>query len=170
MWTKKKKIYYVLYCLFGRNMPDSAKMKLARNLRVFWAKRLASSIGDDVNIERNAYFTPALVLGSKSGVGINCEINGRVIIGENVMMAPEVIIYTRNHNFGDKSIPMIIQGETDEQEVTIGNDVWLGRRALILPGVSIGEGSIVGAGAVVTKDVEPYTIVAGNPAKVIKYR
>ena len=57
-----------------------------------------------------------------------------------------------------------------KKKVTIGNDVWLGANALIMPGVNIGDGAIIAAGAIVTRDVEPYAVVGGNPARVIKYR
>jgi maltose O-acetyltransferase len=62
------------------------------------------------------------------------------------------------------------QGMTEDMPVTIGDDVWIGARAILLPGITINSGSIVGAGAVVTKDVPPGSIVAGNPARVVRYR
>ena len=89
---------------------------------------------------------------------------------QNVMMGPNVSIYTSNHKFDRTDIPMIKQGNSETKPVIIENDVWIGANVIILPGVTIHEGSIIAAGAVVTKDVECYTIVAGNPAKVIKKR
>ena len=86
------------------------------------------------------------------------------------MMGPDVMIYTKNHNTERTDIPMIEQGNTQPRKVTIGDDVWIGARAIILPGVTIGQGSIVAAGSVVTKDVEPFSVVGGNPARVIKVR
>lgn len=86
------------------------------------------------------------------------------------MMAPEVIILSSNHEFKDRSTPMIMQGQRREEPVVICDDVWIGTRAIILPGVKIGSHSIVGAGAVVTKDVPEYSIVGGNPARVIGSR
>lgn len=91
-------------------------------------------------------------------------------IGSHVMMGPEVYIYTQNHNFSRIDIPMDQQGWTEEKPVTIDDDVWIGARVTILPGVIIGKGSIIGASAVVTKDVPPYSVVAGNPAVVVKKR
>lgn len=84
--------------------------------------------------------------------------------GDDVSIGPEASILTLGHNprssvFSDKG-----------GDVIIGDRVWIGYRALILPGVTIGEGAVVGAGSVVTKGVAPYTIVAGNPAKVIGHR
>jgi maltose O-acetyltransferase len=86
------------------------------------------------------------------------------------MMGPDVMIISRGHNFSRLDIPMMSQGDSDPKLVVFENDVWIGARAIILPGVHIGQGAIVGAGAVVTKDVPPYAIVGGNPAKVIKSR
>ena len=105
-------------------------------------------------------------IGDNSGIGINCEINGPVTIGRDVMMAPKVVIYTSGHKYDRLDIPMVGQGSTEKQPVTIGDDVWIGIRAIITPGVHIGNGCIIGAGAVVTKDAPPYSIVVGVPAKV----
>ena len=86
------------------------------------------------------------------------------------MMGPEVVIYTSGHTFDSIDVPMMDQGDTAERPVTIGNDVWLGRRVIIMPGVNIGDGCVIGAGAVVTKDIPAYSVAAGVPAKVIKSR
>ena len=89
-----------------------------------------------------------------------------MIIGKNVMMGPECLIYTRNHRF-DKT-KLKYDGYTETRPVIIKDDVWIGARVIILPGVSIGRGSTVGAGAVVSKSVPEYSVVVGNPAKVVK--
>ena len=86
------------------------------------------------------------------------------------MMGPEVIIYTSGHKFDRLDISMMDQGFTDVNPVTIGNDVWLGRRVIIMPGVTIGDGCVIGAGAVVTKDIPAYSVAVGVPARVIKSR
>ena len=109
-----------------------------------------------MNIEKHAHFTPGVELGDRSGIGINCEITGTVTIGNDVMMGPEVIVYTSGHRFDRTDISMMDQGFTEAKPVTIGNDVWLGRRVIIMPGVTIGDGCVIGAGAVVTKDIPPY--------------
>ena len=100
---------------------------------------------------------------------ISCNQKGDMLIGSNVMLAPYVIITAVVHNFADIEKPMQLQGLASKR-VVIGDDVWVGTRSIILPGVTLGKGSIVGAGSVVTKDVPAYAIVAGNPARVIKYR
>ena len=86
------------------------------------------------------------------------------------MMGSDVVIITRNHRFERTDIPMMEQGFSDEQPVTIGDDVWIGDRVIILPGIKVGDGSIIAAGAVVTHDVPAYAIVGGVPAKVIGMR
>jgi len=86
------------------------------------------------------------------------------------MMGPYVIIIGENHVSSNREIPMRLQGYKKYPPVRIEDDVWIGARAIILPGIKIGKGAIIGSGAVVTKDVPPYAICAGNPARVIKYR
>lgn len=170
MWTKGKKILYVLYRLTATWLPISQRSKMAKGARVFYAKRIISHCGKGVNIEHGAYFTPELSIGDRSGVGIDCEIYGPVTIGKDVMMGPECIIYTSGHNHDRTDIPMMDQGSSEIKPVSIGDDVWLGRRVMIMPGVKIGNGCIIGAGAVVTKDIPDYSIAAGVPARVVKSR
>lgn len=86
------------------------------------------------------------------------------------MMGPNVIIYTQNHRTDRTDIPMREQGMCEIKPVTIEDDVWLGARVCILPGVTIGKGSIIGACAVVSKSIPPYSLAVGNPAKVVKTR
>lgn len=163
---------YVLYNYFARYLPKSnAKISLcSKQIRRGLAKGFCSKIGKNVNIERNAIFSKNIHLGDNSGIGIECVLQGSIYIGKDVMMGPQVWIYTRNHRHNDIERPMIEQGFEEEKPVTIDDDVWIGSRVTILPGVHIGKGSIIGTGSVVTKDVPDYTIVAGNPAKVVKNR
>lgn len=170
MWTTKKKILYILYRIFAAKLPISQHSKFAKKCRYFWAKKIVAECGKNVNIERNAVFGPLLKIGDNSGVGINCEIYGPVTIGKNVMMGPEVVIYISGHKHNRTDIPMIEQGAETEREVNIGDDVWIGRRVMIMPGIKIGKGVIIGAGAVVTKSIPDYCIVGGVPAKVLRYR
>jgi maltose O-acetyltransferase len=126
--------------------------------------------GENVNIEKFASFPRSVQLGHNSGIGYKCEVACNTCIGDNVMMGPEVVMYSVNHKFDRVDIPMCKQGFQEGQPITIGNNVWLGRRVIILPGVTIGDGCVIGAGAVVAKDIEPYSIAVGNPARVVKKR
>ena len=92
------------------------------------------------------------------------------IIDKYVMMAPEVYIIDNNHITKDTNKPMCFQGKTENKATQIGDDCWIGARVMIMPGRTIGDGTIVAAGSIVTKDVQPYSIVGGNPAKLIKKR
>ena len=124
-----------------------------------------SNVGKQVNIEKGATFNGKVSIGDYSGIGVDCEMNGPVTIGRYVNMGPEVVVYTQNHAFNRIDIPMQKQGYDNVRPVVIGDDVWIGRRVIILPGVKIGEGCVIGAGAIVAKDIPPYSVVVGNPAK-----
>ncbi|MCR4437147.1 MAG: CatB-related O-acetyltransferase [Clostridiales bacterium] len=163
-------LYYLVACrLPGSDWPYSLG---AKHIRAFLCRRIFRRAGKGINIERGAFFGSGrdIEIGDYSGLGLNCRVSGPLTIGDNVMMGPDVLIYTQNHNFGSTQIPMIKQGNSERRKVTIGNDVWIAARVIILSGVTIGDGAVIGAGAVVTKDVPPYAVVGGNPARVIKYR
>lgn len=170
MWNKREKIWYILYSLFAKKLPVSRRFILGKKIRFFFAKRIMKNVGIGVNIEHNAEFTPNVEIGDFSGIGVDCEILGPTVIGKNVMMGPEVIIYTRNHKFTKKEVPIQEQGFEDYKPVIISDDVWIGRRVIILPGVNIGKGCVIGAGSIVTKSFPPYSVIGGNPAKLIKTR
>lgn len=170
IWSRKTKIWYVLYLCFAAGLPESRRLKLAGKLRNFFARRICTDVHKTANIEKNAHFNPRVSVGYRSSVGVNCEIDGPVSIGANVMMGPEVVIMTRNHRHADTDRPMIEQGYEPYYPVTVEDDCWIGRRAIILPGVTIAKGCIIGAGAVVTKNTGPYEIWGGVPAKLIRRR
>ena len=94
---------------------------------------------------------------------------GGIKIGNDVRIAAGTSIVAFNHNYQDKKTPIYKQGRT-AKGITIENDVWIGTNCSILDGVTIEEGAVVGAGSVVTKNIVAYSVVAGNPAKVIKHR
>lgn len=141
-----------------------------KQIRAFCGKLILAKCGKKVNIEKGASFPSSVELGDYSGIGVRAQINGKVIIGKNVMMGPDVCIYVINHAFDRTDIPMNMQGFAPEKPVIIEDDVWIGARVIILPGVHIGIGAVIGAGAVVTKDVPDYAVVGGNPARILKMR
>ena len=167
MWTVRKKIVYILYTMLAKWLPVSRRMPAAKKLRCFFAKRILSRVGENVNIERGAEFTPNVEIGDNSGLGVESEIYGPVTIGKSVMMGPEVVIYTRNHKH-EQGMPFCKQGYEDYASVTIGNNVWIGRRVMFMPGSSVGSNVVIGAGAVVTGNFGDNVIIGGVPAKVIR--
>ncbi len=173
--TDRRRIpYALLYYSLAQKLPQPPRPlgTIGSRLRAFCAKRMLKQCGYGVRIGQGASFGSGarVSLGNNSSISNSAWLLGDVQIGDNVMMAPEVIIITYGHGHKDLTKPMIEQGSTESKPVIIGNDVWLGVRCIILPGVKIGDHVIVGAGAVVTKDVPDWAIVGGNPAKVVKFR
>ena len=168
-----KTICLFLYYGFARYLPHShAPYSFgAKHIRYMLCRKLFRKIGKNVNIERLAFFRfgSNIEIGDNTGLGINCYISNAKI-GNNVMMGPDVLYIESNHRFDLTDVPMIEQGNAPEKGLIIGDDVWIGSRAIFLPGVSVGNGAVVGAGSVVTKDVPEWAVVAGNPARIIRYR
>jgi acetyltransferase-like isoleucine patch superfamily enzyme len=108
-----------------------------------------------------------ITIGHHTRIGIHNTIIGPVSIGSHVNLAQGIVVTALNHQFLDASKRIDQQGITT-RPVVIGDDVWIGANAVVLPGVTVGSHSVVAAGAVVTKDVPPHTVVGGVPAKVIK--
>lgn len=108
-----------------------------------------------------------IMIGAYSRIGISNTVIGPVVIGDYVNIAQHVLISGLNHNYEDITKNIADQG-VKVNPVQIANDVWIGANAVILSGISIGQHAVVAAGAIVTKDVPAYTVVGGNPARVIK--
>lgn len=108
-----------------------------------------------------------IIIGDNTRIGLHSTVIGPVEIGSNVNLAQGIVVTALNHNFTDCTKRIDEQG-VSTAKVTIGNDVWIGANATVLPGVTIGNHSVVAAGAVVTKDVPPYSLVGGVPAKILK--
>ena len=128
------------------------------------------SLGQNSVIESYCCINNAVgdvVIGDYTRIGLHNTVIGPVTIGSHVNLAQGITVTALNHNFSDKSLKIDEQGITTNP-VTIGDDIWIGANAVVLPGVTIGNHSVVAAGAVVTKDVPPHSLVAGVPAKIIK--
>lgn len=142
-------------------------------LRYILMRNLFANCGDDVRSYPNVYIynIHKMKVGSNVTFREMCYIdaNGGVEIGSNVMLAQSASIITTTHNYDNLDLNINEQGGTWEK-VIIEDNVWIGAKATILPGVTVHSGSIVGSNAVVTKDVPANAIVVGVPAKVIKYR
>ena len=128
------------------------------------------SLGNYSVIESFACINNAVgdvIIGDHTRIGLHNTIIGPVDIGNHVNLAQGITVTALNHNFSDTNKRIDEQG-VSTNPVTIEDDVWVGANAVILPGVTIGEHCVVAAGAIVTKDVPPHSLVAGVPAKVIK--
>ena len=160
----------VIYAV-GKHMPESRHFfGIGKAIRSLSGRLIFNRCGKNINIEKGAVFASDISLGNDSGIGINSRISGKCVIGDNVMMAPGCIIAPPNHVFDRTDVPMNRQGLKPSKGVVIVNDVWICTNAIILDGVKIGDGAIIAAGAVVTKDIPQFAICAGVPAKVIKMR
>ena len=119
-------------------------------------------------------FSPQLSIGSNCWFGLwnHITCSNKVVIGDRILTGKWVTITDNSHgktDIGTLKIPPIKRHIESKGPVIIGNDVWIGDKATILPGVNIGDGAVIAANSVVTKDVPPYCVVAGIPAKIVKY-
>ena len=172
-----KSFYRLLYYGFARHLPKSTVPifgKMASALRRHCCKKMFASCGDKLNVEQGAYFGSGedIRVGTLVGLGKNFTMHNCILtVDDYLMMGEDVMIIGGGHRFDDIEKPMGEQGAKEKTELNVASDVWIGARAMILPGCKrIGHGAIIGAGAVVTKDVPDYAIMGGNPAQVIRYR
>jgi maltose O-acetyltransferase len=168
-----KAIFLFFYYSIGKHLPTSnfPLGKLFTAIRAFFAKGFLKYMGSNVILEANIFFGDGrdIEIGKNSQINEGCWIRN-CKIENDVMIAPYVMILNYGHNINDITIPMIAQGVRNYPQTVIENNVWIGARSIILPGIKIRTGAVVGAGSVVTKDVEAFSIVGGNPAKFIKSR
>ena len=144
--------------------------KIHRSVRMDTPPYRKFSLGDYSVVESFSCINNAVgdvIIGDYTRVGLHNTVIGPVTIGNHVNLAQGITVTALNHNFAEKGLRIDEQG-VSTNPVTIGDDIWIGANAVILPGVTIGNHSVVAAGAVVTKDVPPHTLVAGVPARKIK--
>lgn len=155
------------------------------NLKYFHTISKRIVFGRNVNIEGNVLFADRIVLddnvevrnrtkeqsyiASNVSINRNTVIRGKVCIGEHVSIAPNCMIIGANHKFADTTTPIKEQG-VETRGIVIESDVWIGANCCVLDGVIIGEGTVIGAGSIVTKSIPPRSIAVGNPCRVIKQR
>lgn len=162
-----------LYSLTINKIPRIGDINnITNKIKVNYLSKIFGHIGENVDIRSNIKFANGknIYISHNSGIGERCFLQdlGKIRIGNDVLMAPEVMIYTANHGISKTSL-IRLQNNTIK-DVVIEDDVWIGSRVTILPGVTIRRGSVIGAGTVVTKDTEPYSIVGGVPGRLIGYR
>ncbi len=169
----KRLIAMALYYGIANKLPGRGPIKNpCRWIRQELCRRFLAHSGARINISTDVYLSNGtdVRIGNRSGLGRGVRVYGGVIIGEEVMVGPDVAFLSANHRYDNPDKPIGWQGSTERQPPRIEDGAWIGLRATILPGRRIGAGAIVAACAVVTKDVDPYTIVGGNPAQVIGTR
>jgi len=141
----------------------------SRRLRILFLRRYLGNLGQGTAFQMGCRFINGwnVHFGERNAINFGCLFDGRVYpirIGNDLSIGPEAVILSIGH---DPKSPVF---SSTGGEVIIGNYVWIAARVMILPGVNIGDGAVIAAGSVVTKDVAPYTIVAGVPAKHIGER
>lgn len=173
--------FRLLYYGFARFLPKSTTPivgGLSKKIRAFICKRLFQKDEkhqcNKLVVEQGAYFGSGrfFTVGNEVGLGKGFKsLNRIVIIDDYLMMGEDVLFLGGGHIIERTDIPMSHQGSKEPTPLHIAGDVWIGARAIILPGCQrIGHGSVIGAGSVVTKDVPDWAIVGGNPAEVIRFR
>lgn len=150
----------VLYDATAKNLPSSRYSKLSRNVCAMFVRRISALAGSVRNIDKGTTFSSSASISNHSGIGTYCELHGEVHLGDWVVMAPGCAFYMKNRATFQADVPMAMQGNERERHIFVGNDVWSGRRVMVMPGAPIGDGCIVAAGAVVTKS-PPYSILGG---------
>lgn len=172
---KSASIKHAKYLFAGRDLivEDYAELNCLSTKKIV--------LGNRVTIGRGAIIRPSNSFGGEIGEGLKIGNNsnigalnyigcsGYIELGNNVMLGPKVGLFAENHVFRSVDIPIKEQG-VDKQFIRIEDDCWIGANSMVLAGVTIGTGSVVAAGSVVTKDVPPFCVVGGVPAKVIKRR
>jgi len=160
-------LFFNIYGAVKYIPPPVGNVLRAGVLRLFGAKLKTWTILDGVTF----YFPEGIWIGKNSTVRENSYLDGwgGIKIGDNVRIAGHCGIFSETHNFDNPNLPIAQQGKT-KCPVKIGDDVWIGFRVTIIGPCKIGNGSVIAAGSVVTKDIPPYSIVGGVPAKILKSR
>lgn len=174
---KIKKLIYLLY-LRKKNIFIHDSCKISK--KCLLNNTFSNDKYGKLTINKNSIIDDLSILdpyGGEIKIGENCFIgphsvlygHGGLSIGNNVLIATHTLIIPANHKYQDASIPICMQG-LNYKGIIIQDDVWIGAGVKILDGTTIGKGSIVGAGSVVNKNIPPFSVVVGVPAKVIKSR
>jgi acetyltransferase-like isoleucine patch superfamily enzyme len=146
--------------------------KTFRRFRMVWRRMLYRAWG----VHHTSYLSKycslhrSLQMGAYGYIGPHSVVPSGVTMGNYVMIGPELLITGADHRFDEPGVAVIFSGRPDPRDVVIEDDVWIGARVTLIKGVRVGRGAVIAAGAVVTKDVQPYTIAGGVPARPIRQR
>lgn len=170
-------LFLVLYYVFAYHLPSSYSKYgggLYNWMRIYCVKHIFKKCGKISTIDKRAYFGNGcdIEIGNESGIGANNHLPNNIKIGSYVMMAADIYIIgnSENHEYLRTDIPMCHQGKRQPRKTIIEDDCWIGARVIMTSGRKVAKGSIIAAGAVLTKNFDEYSIVGGNPAKLIKKR
>ncbi len=171
-----KKLIWNLTCdRLGPDVPVTHMLLYSKRLGSRLCKNKFGAFGDNSEFRPHAFASnpSKIFIGNNVVVRPNCMFfadetpEGNIIIEDNVLLGSGIHIYVNNHKFENPNQPIIHQGYYPSLETKICRGAWIGANAILLPGVTVGENAVVGAGSIVTTDVESGTVVAGNPARRI---
>ena len=165
--TLKGAVYYAAYWLVAAHLPY--RPRYLRSLRTRVVHGFAPGVDRSAVINKRARIGPGAMVLQGAGVGQGCSLGSEVVLRRHVMMGPDCLFITGDHPvpadggyFGDHA-PV-------HKTIIVGEDVFIGARVIVLPGVTIGQGAAIGAGAVVAKDVPAGAVVVGNPGRIVRTR
>jgi acetyltransferase-like isoleucine patch superfamily enzyme len=173
----KKKLKYFLVCsyeLISAIIFFLPRYRFFNRIKSFYLRLQGSNVGKKVVYYPNIKINPAFNITIGDNVdfawGVLITTGGGVFIGDRTLVGYGTKIFSSNHVIPLRREKIFYSGHDKSKPVKIGCDVWIGANCVILPGVSVGEGAVIAAGSIVTKSVDPFTVVGGNPAKLIKER
>ena len=155
--------------IFGNQIKIGKRVKIANNVSIYKNVDIGNGVIIGDNVELRCNLSNAIRIGNNCTINRNSMIMGNVIIGNDCMIAPDCVVVGSNHIFSDVNRNIKSQG-ISSKGIIIEDNVWLGAKAVVVDGVSIGSGSVIGAASVVTKDIPQNSIAIGNPCRVIKTR
>lgn len=172
-WPRVKSFVVVTFEAVSQLLFSLPRYRLLNGLKAAFLRLNGAQVGARVVFYPGVFIAPGYGLTLKDDVNVSLDVvihtSGGVEIGERVLIGYRTCIYSANH-----AVPAgqrrIFGAGSIERPVVIENDVWLGANVIVLPGVRIGEGAVIGAGSVVTRNIPPMTVAAGNPARVIRER
>lgn len=166
----------LLYYVFAQYLPNSYNKlffgTISNRIRITLCKVIFKKCGKIRTLNRRVNFGSGheVEIGDDSGIGANTQIPSDTIIGKNVIVSRNIFILDRNHRFDRTDLPINDQGVLPSKQTIIEDDCWIGLRTILTPGRHVKKGTIIGMGSVLTKDFPEYSVVGGNPAKLIKSR
>lgn len=170
-------LWLIFYYVIAQYLPNSYCSikpigRISNYLRVLCCKHIFLKCGNIRTINRKVQFGSGrrIEMGDDSGIGARTQIPSDTIIGKNVILSRDCFILNCNHRYERVDIPIVNQGFKEAKRTIIEDDCWIGLGTLMTPGRIVKKGTIVAMGSVLTKDFPEYSIVGGNPAKLIKQR